>query len=165
MKHVKGLWIKTFAWRTCARRQHRAACGIEAASSPRHRLLAERLTTAIAVGAYSPGDRLPSERDLAELMGVSRVTVREAIRLVAGLGLLASVRGRDGGTFVTEADWTAIAPDVARRTLEQELPGAAGVLRLPMSGRGDHRPYGRGKVHRRRCRPAAPAARRVRRRH
>ena len=84
--------------------------------------LADRLTTAIAVGAYSPGDRLPSERDLAELTGVSRVTVREAIRLVAELGLLASVRGREGGTFVTEADWTAIAPDVARRTLETELP-------------------------------------------
>ena len=84
--------------------------------------LAERLTTAIAVGAYSPGDRLPSERDLAHLMGVSRVTVREAIRLVAGLGLLASVRGRDGGTFVTEADWMTIAPDAARRTLETELP-------------------------------------------
>ena len=84
--------------------------------------LADRLTTAIAVGAYSPGDRLPSERDLAQLMQVSRVTVREAIRLVAGLGLLVSVRGRDGGTFVTEADWTTIAPDVARRTLETELP-------------------------------------------
>ncbi|QWZ07819.1 FCD domain-containing protein [Nocardioides panacis] len=84
--------------------------------------LADRLTTAIAVGAYSPGDRLPSERDLAELMGVSRVTVREAIRLVSGLGLLASVRGREGGTFVTEADWTTVAPDVALRTLESELP-------------------------------------------
>jgi GntR family transcriptional regulator, transcriptional repressor for pyruvate dehydrogenase complex len=84
--------------------------------------LADRLTTAIAVGTYSPADRLPSERELAELMGVSRVTVRQAIRIVAELGLLTSVRGRDGGTFVTAADWTSIAPDAARRTLEQELP-------------------------------------------
>ena len=84
--------------------------------------LADRLTAAIAVGAYSPGDRLPSERRLAELLGVSRVTVREGIRIVAELGLLASVRGREGGTFVTGADWTSIAPEAARRTLEQELP-------------------------------------------
>jgi DNA-binding FadR family transcriptional regulator len=84
--------------------------------------LADRLTTAIAVGTYSPADRLPSERDLAELMGVSRVTVREAIRIVTELGLLTSVRGRDGGTFVTEANWACIAPDAARRTLERELP-------------------------------------------
>jgi GntR family transcriptional repressor for pyruvate dehydrogenase complex len=86
------------------------------------RTLADRITTAIAVGTYSPGDRLPSERDLADLMGVSRVTVREAIRLVSEVGLLTSVRGRDGGTFVTGADWAAIAPDAARRTLEEELP-------------------------------------------
>ena len=84
--------------------------------------LADRLTAAIAVRTYSPGDRLPSERELAELMGVSRVTVREAIRIVAQLGLLTSVRGREGGTFVTEADWAAIAPDAAQRTLEEELP-------------------------------------------
>ncbi len=84
--------------------------------------LADRLTTAIAVGTYSPGDRLPAERDLAELMGVSRVTVREAIRIVTEIGLITSRRGRDGGTFVTEADWLSVAPDVARRTLEAELP-------------------------------------------
>ena len=84
--------------------------------------LADRILTAIAVGAYLPGDRLPSERELAEKQGVSRVTVREALKLVSDLGLLCSRRGREGGTFVTDVDWQAIAPERARRTLQAELP-------------------------------------------
>lgn len=100
----------------------------ESALPGRHRVvsktraIADRLTTAIAVGAFSPGDRLPPERELAELLGVSRVTVREALRLVAELGLLTAVRGRDGGTFVTEASWSDEARAVSQRTLERELP-------------------------------------------
>lgn len=84
--------------------------------------LAERLTTAIAVGQFSPGDRIPSEREIADQFSVSRVTVREAIRLVAGEGLLVSRRGRDGGTFVTESGGVSAAPEVIRRTLERALP-------------------------------------------
>ncbi len=84
--------------------------------------LADRIITAIAIGAYLPGDRLPPERELAELQQVSRVTVREAVRTVADLGLVVSRRGRDGGTFVTDRDWQGVAPDVARRTLEAEIP-------------------------------------------
>lgn len=83
--------------------------------------IAGRLTTAIAVRAFSPVTGSP-ERTLAEMLGVSRVTVREAIRIVTELGLLTSIRGRDGGTFVTEADWTRTARSVARQTLELELP-------------------------------------------
>ena len=87
--------------------------------------LADRILTAIAIGAYSPGDRLPSERELADLQQVSRVTVREALRIVADLGLITSRRGRDGGTFVTALDWQAVAPEMARRTLEVEIPKLA----------------------------------------
>ena len=84
--------------------------------------VASRLVTAIAVGAYSPGERLPPERELAGLLAVSRVTVRQALSRVAELGLIESRRGRGGGTFVTAVSWRSVAPLEARRTLELELP-------------------------------------------
>lgn len=84
--------------------------------------LADRLVTAIAVGAYSPGERLPAERELAQTLGVSRDTVRQALRQVAEMGLLEVRRGRGGGSFVAEVAWQDVAPETARRTLEEELP-------------------------------------------
>jgi GntR family transcriptional regulator, transcriptional repressor for pyruvate dehydrogenase complex len=83
--------------------------------------LADRLITAIAVGAYSPGDRLPPERDLAEHLGVSRVTIRQALKIVADRGLLIARRGQGGGTFVAEPS-PAKVWDAAKQTLDQELP-------------------------------------------
>jgi GntR family transcriptional repressor for pyruvate dehydrogenase complex len=84
--------------------------------------VAERLVTAIAVGVYSPGERLPPERELAERLSVSRVTLRQALQRVADLGLVEARRGRGGGTFVTAISWQEVAPEEARRTLEVELP-------------------------------------------
>ena len=78
--------------------------------------------TAIAVGTYSPGERLPAERELAELLQVSRVTVRQALQRLVDLGLVAARRGRGGGTFVTTRSWADVAPEEAARTLEVELP-------------------------------------------
>ena len=51
-------------------------------------------------GAWGPGDRLPNENDLAEQLGVSRGTLREAIRLLTAQGILTAQKGR--GTFVAE---------------------------------------------------------------
>ena len=84
--------------------------------------VANRLITAIAVGTYSPGERLPAERELAERLEVSRVTVRQALQRLVDLGLVAARRGRGGGTFVTTQAWEDVAPEEARRTLESELP-------------------------------------------
>jgi DNA-binding FadR family transcriptional regulator len=84
--------------------------------------VADRLVTAIAVGVYSPGECLPPEREMASALGVSRVTVRQALKQVAELGLVEARRGRGGGTFVTRASWEEVAPSAARRTLEKELP-------------------------------------------
>lgn len=84
--------------------------------------LTDRLITAIAVGEYSPGERLPPERDLAASLGVSRATVRQALQHVTELGLIETRRGRAGGAFVASASWEDVAPDVARRTLETEIP-------------------------------------------
>lgn len=84
--------------------------------------LADRILTAIAIGAFSPGDQLPSERDLAEWQGVSRVTVRGAIEIVRQQGLLSSKRGRAGGTFVTEINVDQVAPGTTKRILADEIP-------------------------------------------
>lgn len=62
----------------------------------------ERLLQAIRLGVAAPGERLPAERELAARLGVSRVTLREAIRAVADAGYVESRRGRYGGTFVAE---------------------------------------------------------------
>ncbi len=60
----------------------------------------ERLMQAIRLGVVPPGERLPAERDLATRLGVSRVTLREAIRSLQDAGYVESRRGRYGGTFV-----------------------------------------------------------------
>jgi DNA-binding FadR family transcriptional regulator len=62
----------------------------------------ERLLQAIKLGVVGPGERLPSERDLAARLNVSRVTLREAIRALTEAGYVESRRGRYGGTFVNE---------------------------------------------------------------
>ncbi|NIJ13156.1 DNA-binding FadR family transcriptional regulator [Saccharomonospora amisosensis] len=63
----------------------------------------ERLLQAVRLGVVGAGERLPSERELAERLGVSRVTLREAIRALADAGYVESRRGRYGGTFVKES--------------------------------------------------------------
>ena len=62
----------------------------------------ERLLTAIKLGIVTPGARLPPERDLAERLSVSRVTLREAIRALQQSGYVESRRGRYGGTIVKD---------------------------------------------------------------
>src|SRR5688500_18280290 len=65
-----------------------------------------RLAQAIKLGLVAEGDRLPAERDLAEQLQVSRVTLREAIRALREAGFLESRRGRTGGTFVVSRTGT-----------------------------------------------------------
>ncbi|WP_346115891.1 FadR/GntR family transcriptional regulator [Micromonospora coerulea] len=59
-----------------------------------------RLVQAIKLGMVRVGERLPAERELAERLQVSRVTLREAIAALRDAGYLESRRGRTGGTFV-----------------------------------------------------------------
>ncbi|OBF53423.1 FadR/GntR family transcriptional regulator [Mycolicibacterium monacense] len=72
---------------------------------PAYAAVVERVRRAVALGVLLPGDRLPSERALAEGLGVSRVTVREALRVLQGERLLITKRGNGG---------TVVAPTVAR---------------------------------------------------
>jgi GntR family transcriptional repressor for pyruvate dehydrogenase complex len=61
----------------------------------------EQLATAIRLGVYPHGTTLPPERELAERMGVSRATLREAIAALRSAGLVTTTRGRTGGTVVS----------------------------------------------------------------
>lgn len=61
-----------------------------------------RLLETIRLGVLAPGESLPPERELAVRLGVSRDTVREAIKSLADAGYLQSRRGRYGGTFLAE---------------------------------------------------------------
>lgn len=60
----------------------------------------EQLATAIRLGVYPSGSALPPEREMAERMGVSRATLREAIAALRSAGMVATSRGRGGGTTV-----------------------------------------------------------------
>jgi DNA-binding FadR family transcriptional regulator len=62
----------------------------------------ERLGTAIRLGLLPAGSRLPAERNLAERLGISRSTLRQALTTLEQSGHLFSQRGRTGGTFVTD---------------------------------------------------------------
>lgn len=60
----------------------------------------QQIDAAIRNGDFAPGDRLPSERELVETFGVSRVSVREAIGSLEAVGLVTVHQGR--GAFVTD---------------------------------------------------------------
>ncbi len=62
--------------------------------------IAERIVTAIALGEFVPEQRLPTERELATMLEVSRTTVREALQRLQASGYVTTRRGRGGGTFV-----------------------------------------------------------------
>jgi GntR family transcriptional regulator, transcriptional repressor for pyruvate dehydrogenase complex len=63
----------------------------------------ERLGTAIRLGLLEPGTRLPPERDLADQLGIARSTLRQALTSLTESGHLVAMRGRGGGTFVSDA--------------------------------------------------------------
>jgi GntR family transcriptional repressor for pyruvate dehydrogenase complex len=77
----------------------------------------DRLLTAVALGAYLPGERLPVERELCSLLGVSRSTVRQAVARLRAAGVVEVRRGRSGGAYVSSS-WTAASAGAVRRTLQ-----------------------------------------------
>ncbi|GAA3823219.1 FadR/GntR family transcriptional regulator [Nocardioides panacisoli] len=79
----------------------------------------EQLATAIRLGVYPLGTTLPAERDLAERLGVSRATLREAMAALRQAGLIETRRGRGGGTVVTLKPRTPSARKAARISAAQ----------------------------------------------
>lgn len=62
--------------------------------------VSDQLREAIVSGDFAVGQRLPRELDLAETLGVSRSTVREALRVLASENLVRTSKGATGGTFI-----------------------------------------------------------------
>ncbi len=87
----------------------------------------ERFVTAIALGEFVPGQRLPAERELATALEVSRTTVREALSRLAAGGYIRIQRGSSGGAFVT-ADWGPESEEMIRRTLLVEWDAMEDLL-------------------------------------
>jgi DNA-binding FadR family transcriptional regulator len=87
----------------------------------------ERLLTVIKLGMIAPGDRFPAERELAAQLGISRLTLREALAELQKAGYVSSRRGRLGGTFVT---YTPPAPgrDEVRRLAREDGEKLADAL-------------------------------------
>lgn len=83
------------------------------------RQVAELIRAAIVEGRLVVDERLPTEEDLARRFGVSRPTVREALKVLAAQNLVRSRRGPAGGTFVVRPD-----PD----TLARSITDAATLL-------------------------------------
>lgn len=88
--------------------EHVAGQG-DPAPVPAYLQVAELLRRQILDGHLVAGDRLPPEVDLGEKFGVSRSTVREALRVLASRDLVRTRRGVSGGTFVNEVDAAQVA--------------------------------------------------------
>lgn len=76
------------------------------ARPPISEIVATRIIEMVTSHALNPGDQLPPERELAELLNVSRSSVREAIRGLAILGVITSRQG--GGAYISRLDGDAL---------------------------------------------------------
>ncbi|MEU4131600.1 FadR/GntR family transcriptional regulator [Streptomyces wuyuanensis] len=75
----------------------------------------EQILQVVRLGLVPGGERLPAERELAERMGISRVTLREVLKVLQEEGLVESRRGRYGGTFVLHRPRTEGEDELRRR--------------------------------------------------
>ncbi len=99
-----------------------------------HEAIAEQLRDAILNGAFASGQKLPPERELAERFEVNRTSIREAMKVLEGLGLVA-VRQGDGATVqpLTEASFEVLAPMVFHGgRLDQRMLGEVMEVMMPL---------------------------------
>lgn len=102
--------------------------------------IVEQIRQLIRTEKLRPGDRLPSERDLGERMGVSRVTIREAMRVLEAGGLIEIKVGARGGAIVTSptstklgsglADLISLSPVTAAEVTEARRVFEIGIIPL-----------------------------------
>jgi DNA-binding FadR family transcriptional regulator len=110
---------------------------------PAYQVLADALRARIITGELRPGEKLPIEPDLSVQYGVSRSTVREALRVLASQNLIATTRGVSGGSFVAYPKPEQIAGylGASLRLLTQadsltigQLAEARDILEVPAAG-------------------------------
>lgn len=81
---------------------------------PAHELVLDQIRRSLELGQFQPGDRLPTERELSDILKVSRTTVRSALYVLEREGLIDVQRGRGGG-------FTVQAPTVDPSDLRDQL--------------------------------------------
>ncbi|MFC7974205.1 FadR/GntR family transcriptional regulator [Streptomyces cinereoruber] len=81
----------------------------------------EQILQVVRLGLVPDGERLPAERELAERMGISRVTLREVLKVLQEQGLVESRRGRYGGTFVLPRVRTGDEDELRRRIASVDM--------------------------------------------
>lgn len=94
-----------------------------------------QIRTAILSGQYKSGDRLPTEREMARQFGVSRVTIRDALRALEASGLIEVRVGGRGGPYVASPDSRALSESLSNHfhlhgTTFRELAEARLALEL-----------------------------------
>jgi len=99
--------------------------------------VASHIRDRIHAGEHAPGDRLPPQRELATLLGVSRVSVREGLKLLVEDGYISVRRGSTGGAFVTQLVQPA---EVWRRRLRNQRSELDDLVefRIAVEGRVAH---------------------------
>jgi GntR family transcriptional regulator, transcriptional repressor for pyruvate dehydrogenase complex len=90
--------------------------------------IADQIRSSILNGDFAPGDKLPPERELAEMFGVSRPSVREAINILESTGLVASYHG--GGTVVQSLVESTVSNSSLRELIRVEQARALDVIEV-----------------------------------
>ena len=95
--------------------------------------ITRRIRKAITEGRLAPGEKLPAEREMAERLRASRVSVREAYRSLAEAGLVSIKRGAEGGAFIADFDPAPMSRNLTfllrlGRTSHEELTEARALL-------------------------------------
>ena len=75
--------------------------------------ISDQIRRQIETGALQPGDKLPSDRELAIQFGVSRNSVREALRILESASILELQQGASGGAFILEGDGSNVSQSIS----------------------------------------------------
>lgn len=88
-------------------------------------VIVDQIKELIREGSLKPGDRLPNERDLCQQFGVSRVTVREALRVLEASGLIQVRVGAQGGSFLTTPSPELVGDNLGHLLTLSDISGSA----------------------------------------
>jgi len=82
--------------------------------------IVDEFKSALAEGKLRPGERLPPEREMCLQLGVSRTSLREAMKILAGKGIVSIRHGQ--GVFVADVNPNQLVEDLARLLLQNQAP-------------------------------------------